>query len=160
MVCLALHRCAAQLIIHLRFLGAEVSFCHTYLQGDHMDYVTHITASLFLICQKDSDLPAGKFRSLSIFPISLPEWNDLTGGTEVYDSTYSLFMRISDHPAVAFWIFCLWVHSTSIFQSSDKEYILFSLTPGMQKHNKHFSVKSITIPCIFLPFVYSGAKNV
>lgn len=44
-----------------------------------------------------SDLPASKFRSLSIFPISLPEWNDLTGGTEVYSSTYSLFMTISDH---------------------------------------------------------------
>lgn len=64
-VCLLLHRRAAELIIHSRVLGAEVSFCHTYLQGNHMDFVTLITASL--ICQKGGDLPAGKFRLLSIF---------------------------------------------------------------------------------------------
>ena len=84
--------------------------------------------------------------------VHLPELNDLTGGTRICSSTFSLFKRVSDHPAAAFSIFYVWVYSKSIFQSSCKEYILFSVTTGTQKHNKHLSLNSIATLCIILPF--------
>lgn len=66
--------------------------------------------------------------------------------------------KSEDHPAVAFWIFYLWIYSKRIFQGSDREYILFSLTLGMQKHNKHLPVNSITIFCIILFCLFCSWK--
>lgn len=158
-VCLALHRRAAELITHPRFLGAEVSFCHTYLQGNHMDFVTLITGSLFLICQKAGDLSSGKFRYLSIFPISLPEWNDLTGGTKVYGSTYSLFMMISDHQQwhLGYFIFESILQMYSRVQTRSTFYSVWHLE--CRNTINIFSVNSITSLASFCLLFILELKN-